>query len=102
MLLAHCIRRAAPRAAWMAGKRRETSTPIMAITTSSSTSVNAGLARMAKPRETQSRANVHDVESNGSANENAARQDRDARGGELADESRRAARSVGKFGRLRS
>jgi hypothetical protein len=34
------------------------------------------------------------MESNGSANENAARINRDARGGELADESRRAARSV--------
>src|SRR5258705_4251304 len=78
----------------MAGKRSATSTPIMAITTSSSTSVNAGLARMAKPRETQSRANVHDVESNGSANENTARINRGARGKELADESRRAARGV--------
>ena len=40
-LLVHCMRRAASRAAWTAGKSKLTRTPMMAITTNSSTSVNA-------------------------------------------------------------
>jgi hypothetical protein len=39
MLLAHWTRRAAARADWTAGMRRPMSVPMMAITTSSSTSV---------------------------------------------------------------
>ena len=39
MLLEHCIRRAARRAAWTAGSRRPMSTPMMLMTTSSSISV---------------------------------------------------------------
>src|SRR5436190_12611557 len=40
MLLVHCDRRAASRAACTAGSNSATSTPMIAITTSSSTSVN--------------------------------------------------------------
>src|SRR6266436_9172504 len=43
MLLRHCMRRAASRAAWTAGKSRAIRTAMMAITTNSSISV--------KPRE---------------------------------------------------
>src|SRR5688500_13627360 len=39
MLLVHCVRRAASRALCTAGRRSETRMPMMAITTSSSTSV---------------------------------------------------------------
>src|SRR5262249_57051114 len=39
MLLAHCIRRAASRAAWTAGKSSAISTAMIAMTTSSSISV---------------------------------------------------------------
>jgi uncharacterized protein (DUF2344 family) len=39
-LFAHCVRRADSRAAWTAGSSRATRIPIMAITTSNSTSVN--------------------------------------------------------------
>jgi hypothetical protein len=39
--LEHCIRLAASRAAWTAGNRRAINTPIIAITTRSSTRVNA-------------------------------------------------------------
>ena len=41
MLFVHCVRRAASRAAWIAGNSSATRMPMMAITTNSSTSVNA-------------------------------------------------------------
>ena len=41
-LLVQDMRRADSRAAWTAGSNKATSTPIMAITTKSSTSVKAG------------------------------------------------------------
>ena len=40
MLLVHCARRAASRAAWTAGKSKAINTAMMAITTRSSISVN--------------------------------------------------------------
>ena len=40
----HCVRRAASRAAWIAGSSSATKIPMIAITTSSSTSVNARIA----------------------------------------------------------
>src|SRR4051794_36524799 len=41
-LLVHCARRAASRDAWMAGRSREISTAMMAMTTKSSISVKPG------------------------------------------------------------
>jgi hypothetical protein len=42
----HCVRREASRAAWTAGRRSPTSTPMMAITTNNSTSVKPCLRVM--------------------------------------------------------
>src|SRR4029079_8715274 len=44
-LFVHCARRADSRADWTAGNSSATRTPMMAITTSSSTRVKAGLGR---------------------------------------------------------
>ena len=44
-LLMHCMRRAASRAAWTAGKSKATRIAMMAITTNSSTNVNAPRCR---------------------------------------------------------
>src|SRR5262245_24836587 len=49
--LAHWMRRADSRAACTAGKSSATKTPMMAITTSSSTSVNAGRATKREARD---------------------------------------------------
>ena len=46
-LLLHCVRRAASRADWMAGSKSATRMPMIAMTTSSSTSVNAADAHRA-------------------------------------------------------
>ena len=45
-LLLHCVRRAASRAAWMAGNSKATKIPMMAITTNNSTRVNAAWRRL--------------------------------------------------------
>jgi hypothetical protein len=50
MLLEHCIRLAASRAACTAGNRRAISTPIIAITTRSSTNVKPNRAERAKDK----------------------------------------------------
>jgi hypothetical protein len=46
MLLEHCERRAASRAAWIAGNSKATKIPMMAITTNNSTKVNPVLDRL--------------------------------------------------------
>ena len=51
MLFVHCIRRAASRAACTAGKSKATSTPIIAMTTSNSTSVKPAFRVRASERE---------------------------------------------------
>jgi hypothetical protein len=45
MLFLHCVRRADSRADWTAGNSRLTKTPMMAMTTNSSISVNPALER---------------------------------------------------------
>jgi hypothetical protein len=46
-LFRHCVRRAASRACWIAGKRSEISTPMIDIEANSSISVNPGRLRTA-------------------------------------------------------
>jgi hypothetical protein len=56
--LPHDARRAASRACWTAGSNRPTSTPMMAITTSNSISVNACLGRFEIAAKTPERKSL--------------------------------------------